>query len=108
MAVSTGYGPRKEFGGRWNRLCFDGDARNYELWETKCLAHLRLLNLKSTILGDAPDEDGEDAEDDAKRKEEAELTQLLDDQSLSLVMRVAADDGRRTLQILWLVRESHA
>lgn len=74
------------------------------------MAHLRLLNLKSTILGDAPDEDGEDAEDDAKRKEEAcaELTQLLDDQSLSLVMRDAADDGRRTLQILTLVRESHA
>lgn len=53
------------------------------------MAHLRLLNLKSTILGDTPDEDGDDAEDDAKRKEEAcaELTQLLDDQSLSLVMR---------------------
>lgn len=73
------------------------------------MAHLRLLNLKSTILGDAPDEDGEDAEDDAKRKEEAcaELTQLLDDQSLSLV-RERDDDGRRALQILTLVRESHA
>lgn len=101
MAASTGYGPRKEFGSRWNRLCFDGDERKYELWETKFLAYLRLQGLKSTILQE-PDEEDEGAEQDAKRNEEvyAELIQVLDDKSLSLVMRDAADDGRKALQIL--------
>lgn len=41
-------------------------------------------------------------ERDAERNEEvyAELIQLLDDKSLSLVMRDAVDDGRKGLQIL--------
>ncbi|KAK5599117.1 hypothetical protein CRENBAI_025844 [Crenichthys baileyi] len=70
--MSTGYGPRKEFGSRWNRLCFEGDEKDYELWETKFLAHLRLLDLKSTILlKDEP----EDAEEDTTKNEE-KLTQL--------------------------------
>ncbi|KAG1933834.1 hypothetical protein F2P79_020360 [Pimephales promelas] len=104
MAKSTGYGPRKEFGSRWNRLCFDGDEKNYELWETKFLAHLRQLGLKSTILSE-PDDDEE--EEDAEKNEDAyaELIQLLDDKSLSLVMRDAADDGRKALKIL---REHYA
>lgn len=103
MAAPTGYGPRKEFGSRWNRLCFDGDEKNYELWETKFLAHLRLLGLKSTILLEEPPAAGADgADEDAVKTEEAyaELIQLLDDKSLSLVMRDAADDGRKALQIL--------
>ena len=107
VAASTGYGPRKELGSRWNRLCFDGDEKNYELWETKFLAHLRLLNLKCTILSDPPDEASEGAADDAAKNEDAyaELIQLLDDKSLSLVMRDAADDGRKALKIL---REHYA
>lgn len=43
--------------GAWkpmNRLCFDGDEKNYELWETKC--H---LNLKSIIMSEPPDEASE-------------------------------------------------
>lgn len=102
MAAPTGYGPSKEFGSRWNRLYFDGDEKNYELWETKFLAHLRLLDLKSTILSEAPDEDAQGAEEDASKNEEAYavLIQVLDDKSLSLVMRDAADDGRKALQIL--------
>ncbi|KAL0177031.1 hypothetical protein M9458_025925, partial [Cirrhinus mrigala] len=102
MAAPTGYGPSNEFGSRWNRLCFDGDEKNYELWETKFLAHLRLLDLKTTILGGAPAEDDEGAAEDASKNEEAYavLIQLLDDKSLSLVMRDAADDGRKALQIL--------
>ncbi|KAJ8010117.1 hypothetical protein DPEC_G00071660 [Dallia pectoralis] len=105
MANLTGYGPRKEFGSRWNRLCFDGDEKNYELWETKFLAHLRLLSLKSTILSEPPNDDG--VEEDAEKNEDAyaELIQLLDDKSLSLVMRDAADDGRKALKIL---REHYA
>ncbi len=45
---STGYGPSRET--RWSRLTFDGNEENYELWETKFLAHMRLLKLKDTIL----------------------------------------------------------
>lgn len=101
MAAPTGYGPRKEIGSRWNRLCFDGDEKNYELWETKFLGQLCLLGLKKTILHE-PNEGEDGAEGDAEKNEKAyaELIQLLDDKSLSLVMRDAADNGRRALQIL--------
>lgn len=75
--------------------------KNYELWETKFLGHLRLLGLKAAIL--SVDEDEEDRE----KNEEAyaELIQVLDDKSLSLIMREAADDGRKALKIL---REHYA
>ncbi|CAB4045281.1 Hypothetical predicted protein, partial [Paramuricea clavata] len=46
--ASTGYGPSRE--SRWSRLTFDGKQSNYELWEAKFLAHMRLLKLKDTIL----------------------------------------------------------
>ncbi|KAL3067505.1 hypothetical protein OYC64_017267 [Pagothenia borchgrevinki] len=98
MASLTGYGPRRDHGSRWNRLCFDGDEKNYELWETTFLGHLRLLGLKAAIL----EEPGEDDEADDQKNEEAyaELMQVLDDKSLSLIMREAADNGRKALQIL--------
>ena len=100
MAAATGYGPRKDTGHRWSRLCFDGDEKNYELWETKFLGHLRLLGLKDTILK-APEAREEREEDDGKNEEAyAELIQFLDDKSLSLIMREAADDGRKALQML--------
>lgn len=84
---------------RWSRLVFDGDEKNYELWETKFLGHLRLQGLRNTIL-EEPDEDDKD-EDEAKNADAyAELIQFLDDKSLSLVMRDAADDGRAALRIL--------
>ena len=91
--ASTGYGPSRE--SRWSRLIFDGNESNYELWEAKFLAHMRLLKLKDTIL---PSEE----EANATKNEEcyAELIQCLDDTSLSLVMRDATDDGRKALQIL--------
>lgn len=75
------------------------------MWETKFLAYLCLLGLKNTILSELSDDD--DAEEDAKKNEDAyaELVQLLDDKSLSLVMRDAADDGREALKIL---REHYA
>ena len=99
----TGYGPRREqTGGRWQRLVFDGNEDNYELWEVKFLGHMRMLGLKDTILSDA-DRD----EHDKEMNEEcyAEMIQYLDDRSLSLVMREAADDGRKALQILALYTE---
>ncbi|KAJ8346770.1 hypothetical protein SKAU_G00281710 [Synaphobranchus kaupii] len=92
---ATGYGPRlRTTGGRWQRLVFDGDENNYELWEVKFLGHMRLEGLKDTILSAA--------DPDAEKNAEcyAELIQFLDDKSLSLVMREAADDGRKALKIL--------
>ena len=88
---------------RWSRLVFDGDEKNYELWETKFLGHLRLQKLKDTILNapQAPVEASVLEEDTAKNAEAyAELIQFLDDKSLSLVMREAPDDGRGALKIL--------
>lgn len=91
---ATGYGPRlRTTGGRWQRLVFDGDENNYELWEVKFLGHMRLEGLKDTILSTT--------EPDPEKNAEcyAELIQFLDDKSLSLVMREAADDGRKALKI---------
>lgn len=92
----TGYEPRRAnaTGGRWQRLVFDGDENNYELWEVKFLGHLRIMGLKETILSTG--------EVNGEKNEEcyAELIQFLDDKSLSLVMREATDDGRKALQIL--------
>ena len=37
--TSTGYGPRI------NVKTFDGDAKNYDIWEDSFMATLRILNL---------------------------------------------------------------
>ncbi|PIK36609.1 hypothetical protein BSL78_26554 [Apostichopus japonicus] len=108
MADPTGYGPRRDPGSRWQRLCFNGDENEYELWETKFLGHLRMMKLKDTILGLNVPPEGEagsgqpNVNDVVGKNEEcyAELIQFLDDKSLSLVMRDAADDGRKALKIL--------
>jgi len=65
---------------------------------TTFLGHLQLLGLKAAIL-EEPGED-EDGEDDDQKNEEAyaELIEVLDDKSLSLIMREAADNGRKALQ----------
>ena len=98
MMNSTGYGPSKD--SRWQRLVFNGEESSYELWETKFLGHLRMLKLKDTILP------SEDPPDQAKNMDcYAELIQFLDDKSLQLVMREAADNGREALKIL---REHYA
>lgn len=80
---------RERTSSRWSRLVFDGDEKNYELWETKFLGHLWFQKLKDTIL-DGPAEGANAqalAEDAAKNAEAyAELIQFLDDKSLSLVM----------------------
>ena len=90
LNTSTGYGPRKR------TLVFDGDERKFELWLVRFMGHLRIQKLHATVLA-APDKDV----DAAKNAEAfAELTQYLDDRSLSLIMREAADDGRRALIIL--------
>lgn len=65
-------------------------------------ATFRLQGLKDTILTEPTTEEAEELLDDAGKNAEAyaELIQFLDDKSLSLVMRKAADDGRGALQRL--------
>ena len=67
---------------RWSRLLFDGDEKNYELWETKFLGHMQLQKLKDTILnGPAVGVDEGALAVDATKNAEAyaELIQFLDD-----------------------------
>ena len=72
----SGYGPRI-------RLLFDGNGERYELWEIKFMGHLRIRKLLEVVDADEPDEN--------KNAEVfAELVQVLDDRSLSLVMRDAS------------------
>src|ERR1700755_2234301 len=78
--ITTGYWPR--------RLYFDGDVEKYELWEVKFLGHLRLQNLLHVINDSTADADGDD-----NAKVFAELVLVLDDRSLSLIIRDAKDDG---------------
>ena len=85
----TGYGPR-------NRLIFDGEDDKYELWEVKFLGHLRLQNLLRVVTAD--DVTTIEAEDNAKVF--AELVLMLDDRSISLIMRDAKDNGRKAIEIL--------
>ena len=93
---------KSSLGSRWSRLLFDGEENNYELWEAKFLGHLRLQGLKDIILTEPTTEEADELLEDAEKNAEAyaELIQFLDDKSLSLVMRDAADDGREALQIL--------
>ena len=88
--ASTGYGIAQT-----TRLIFNGDDDKYELWEVKFLARLRLLKLMEVI-------DATDATVDSEKNKivYAEMGQLLDDKSLSLVIRDAKDDGRKALKVL--------
>ena len=86
MATSTGYGPRA-------KILFNGDERKYELWEAKFMGYLHILKLKETVESEEPNA--------AKNADVyAELIQVLDDRSLSLVMREATDDGKKAISIL--------
>ncbi len=63
------------------------------------MGHLRLQGLKEIITTESA---GVETPEEAASNAEAyaELIQFLDDKSLSLVMREAADDGRAALKIL--------
>ena len=91
--TSIGYGPSHR-----HRLLFDGDERKYELWEIKFLGFMRIRNLHD-VFADLDNE--EKVVDDNKNAEcFAELVQILDDRSLSLIIRDATDKGREALLIL--------
>ena len=85
--TSTGYGPS-------SRLLFHGDESKYELWEVKFLGYMRRQKLYEVLTGT-------EAPDAAKNADAyAELVQVLDDRSLSLILRDAKDNGRKALKIL--------
>ena len=87
----TGYGPSHA-----HRLYFDGNEEKYELWEVKFKAYLCTRKLLSVVTGQR-----EETANFRKRNQKvyAELVQVLDDKSLSLIIRDAADDGKRAMEI---------
>ena len=89
--MSTGYGPR--------RLIFNGDERNYELFEVKFLGYLKIKKLDDVIKNI---EDLSDANIDDEKNSQvfAELVQVLDDRSLSLIIRDSKNNGRKAIRIL--------
>ena len=76
------------------RLLFDGDETKYELWEVKFLGYLRTIKLHGVVNA----EGDPDAEKNAQVF--AELVIVLDDTSLSLVIRDAKDKGKEAIKIL--------
>ena len=96
---TTGYGPSGATG-RYSRLFFDGDANKFELWKQKFLGYLKIKKLKNVISEAKPADPAQDAWAEKNEEVYAELIQLLDDTSLTLVMRDAEDDGRKAFEIL--------
>ena len=93
---SIGYGPR-------HRILFDGDEHKYELWEVKFLGFMKIRGLDAVLKNIPIDEESDDtAEIDEGKSEEvyAELVQVLDDTSLSLIIRDAENNGRSAIRIL--------
>lgn len=88
---SIGYGPRQ-------RIIFDGDERKFELWEVKFMGFMKIRKLDGVLQNIT----NEDAAVDVNKNAEvyAELVQVLDDRSLSLIIRDARDDGRKAIRIL--------
>ena len=83
---STGYGPS-------SRLCFSGDEDRYELWEEKFCGYLTTRKLHDVLTCGSPDQE-------KNRRVYGELVQLLDDRSLSLIIRDAKHDGKKAIEIL--------
>ena len=82
----TGYGPS-------SLLCFSGDEDRYELWEEKFCGYLMTRKLHEVLTSEHPDTE-------KNRRVYAELVQLLDDRSLSLIIRNAKHDGKKKIGIL--------
>lgn len=73
--------------------------RYYNRWET-FLGDLKLQGLKDTILNEPADGEEMSEDKDKNAKAYAELTQLLKDMSLFVVMREAEDYGWKAIKIL--------
>ncbi len=94
MLNLTGYGPSTGM----HRLCFNGEAEKFELWYEKFLGYLRLKKLHEVVVK----VEEVLTEDETQKNEEAyaALVQVIDDVSLSIVMRDAKNDGRAALRKL--------
>ena len=98
-AAVTGYGPSPN--SQWQNLYFNGDERKYEQWEVRFLGFLKIKKLKKIACPDDPENPPTDADSVGKNEEVyAHLCQFLDSTSLSLIIRDAKDDGRKSLKIL--------
>ena len=82
----TGSGPS-------SGLRFRGDEDEYELWEEKFCGYLMTRKLHEVLTSEHPDTE-------KNRQVYGELVQLLDDRSLSLIIRNAKHDGKKAIRIL--------
>ena len=71
---------------------------NIKFEKQKFLGHLHMLGLKEAILGQ--NLNGMETDTDRNKDAYTKFIQVLDDKSLSLIMRGASDNGREALQIL--------
>ena len=92
----TGYGNSMS---ATRRHIFDPDKDDYELWEVKFKALLRLNKLYAT-LDEVPTAATQAAYDVKNAEIFAALVMWLDDKSIQLIMRDALDDGKAALGIL--------
>jgi hypothetical protein len=76
---------------------FSGVGEEYDLWETRFVAHLSVLSLKKSLT---PLENASDNDAVANEQIYCELVQALDSKSLALIMYEAVDNGRQALDIL--------
>ena len=91
---STGYGPR--------RAIFTGDIATYNIWETRFINYLYTLD-ENLVTAIEPKVDGNDDHEQFpkhNRRAYAELTQVLDEKSLELIMTDRKNDGRAALKVL--------
>ena len=91
--IATGYnGPGIRFG--YKNLYFYGDERKFEIWDEKFLGYMKIKKLKDILAGtgEVTQDDNEDAY--------SELIQILDERSISLIMRDAKDDARKAYKIV--------
>ena len=93
MATSIGYGPSSLLA----KYCFDGDEKNFELWETRIMGYMRIKKLHD-VFADLDTERNIAADKNALAF--AELIQFLDERSLALIIRDAKDNGRKAFKIL--------
>ena len=73
---------------------FNGDETDYEMWEVKLLAYMRLKKLHDIIK---PSDTTADVDASKNADAFAELVQFLDNRSLGLVMRDANNKGKEAL-----------
>ena len=93
---ATGYSPTL----LPNRMgIFNSDKDDYELWEMKFKAQLRLGKLDK-ILKEEPTEATQATYNESNQDIFSLLVMCLDDKALNLIMRDAENDGKKALKIL--------